>query len=93
MVKNQPGNAGDTDSRVLIQEDLTCLRATKLLHQRKKSWLLDVPGGTVVKNLPANAGDTGFYPWSGKIPHAMGQLIRVPQLMRTSPLEPVSHNY
>ena len=29
------------------------------------------PGGTVVKNLPANAGDardTGFHPWIGKIP-------------------------
>ena len=31
------------------------------------------PGGTVVKNLPANAGDTrekrpGFDPWVGKIP-------------------------
>ena len=32
------------------------------------------PGGSVVKNLPANAGDagdsgdSGFYPWVGKIP-------------------------
>ena len=28
------------------------------------------PGGTVVRNLPANAGDTRnrFYPWVGKIP-------------------------
>ena len=25
------------------------------------------PGGSVVKNLPTNAGD-GFYPWVGKIP-------------------------
>ena len=31
-------------------------------------------GILVVKNLPANAGDTGFDPWSRKIPHAMGQL-------------------
>ena len=28
----------------------------------------------MVKNLPANAGDTGFNPWSGKIPHATEQL-------------------
>ena len=28
------------------------------------------PGGSVVKNLPANAGE----PWSGKIPHAAEQL-------------------
>ena len=27
-----------------------------------------------VKNLPANAGDTGLDPWSGKIPHASEQL-------------------
>ena len=32
------------------------------------------PGGTVVENPPVNAGDTGFEPWSGKIPHAVEQL-------------------
>ena len=32
------------------------------------------PGGTVVKNLPANSGGHRFEPWSGKIPHAMEQL-------------------
>ena len=32
------------------------------------------PGGTVVKNPPANAGDYGFEPWSGRIPHAAEQL-------------------
>ena len=32
------------------------------------------PGGTVVKNPPANAGGRGFEPWSGKIPHAVEQL-------------------
>ena len=31
----------------------------------------DFPGSPVVKNPPANAGDTGFKPWSGKIPHAV----------------------
>ena len=31
------------------------------------------PGGGVVKNLPANAGDR-FNPWSEKIPHALKQL-------------------
>ena len=24
------------------------------------------PGGSVVKNLPANAGDVGLIPWSGR---------------------------
>ena len=27
-----------------------------------------------LKNLPANAGENGFEPWSGKIPHAAEQL-------------------
>ena len=41
------------------------------------------PGGTVVKNPPANTGDTGSSPgpWSGKIPHAHGAT------------KPVYHNY
>ena len=35
----------------------------------------DFPGGTVVKNPPSNAGDTGWIPSLGtKIPHAEGQL-------------------
>ena len=32
------------------------------------------PGGAVVKNPPANAGDMGSKPRSGKIPHATEQL-------------------
>ena len=31
---------------------------------KKDSW--DFPGGTVVKNLPANAGDTGSSPGPGR---------------------------
>ena len=34
----------------------------------------DFPGGAEVKNPPAIAGDNGFEPWSGKIPHATKQL-------------------
>ena len=33
-----------------------------------------------------------FSPWSGKIPHAKGQLSLVPQLLNPSPLEPVLRN-
>ena len=29
---------------------------------------MDVPGDSVVKNLPDNAGDTGLIPGSGKFP-------------------------
>ena len=33
------------------------------------------PGGAVVENPPANAGDTGLIPGQGtKIPHTTGQL-------------------
>jgi len=32
------------------------------------------PGGSVVKNPPANAGDMGLIPGPGKIPHAVEQL-------------------
>ena len=46
----------------------------------------DFPGGAVVKNPPANAGDTGSR--SGKIPHAVEQL----SLCATT-TEPVCHNY
>ena len=37
--------------------------------------ILKLPdGGAVVKNPPANAGDMGSSPRSGKIPHAAEQL-------------------
>ena len=44
-----------------------------LFHWKKRKKARDFPGGTVVKNLPANAGDTGSIP-GGKIPHAPEQL-------------------
>ena len=53
------------------------------------------PGGTVDKNQPANAGDSGST-WSRKIPRAMGQLSPctttteiVPQPLSPTHLEPV----
>ena len=39
-----------------------------------KLYLGDFPCGAVVKNPPANAGDMGSSPGSGKIPHDMKQL-------------------
>ena len=47
----------------------------------------DFPGGSVVKNLPASAGGHRFDPWSGRIPHAVGQ----PGPYATT-TEPVPHN-
>ena len=29
---------------------------------------MDIPGGSVVQNLPANAGDTGLIPGLGRCP-------------------------
>ena len=58
----------------------------------------------MVKNPSANAGDHGFEPWSGKIPHAAEQLspcaqllslhsrAREPQLLKPGSLEPVLCN-
>ena len=60
----------------------------------------DFPGGAVVENLPANAGDTGSSPVSGKIPHAAEQVspcattaeAHAPQLLKPTCLEPVLRN-
>ena len=41
---------------------------------------LGFPGGSVVENPPANAGDE-FNPWSGKIPQAEGQISLCTQLV------------
>ena len=40
-------------------------KGTVRLHRLKKK-KRDFPGGTVVKNLPANAGDTGSIPGPGR---------------------------
>ena len=44
----------------------------EIYNTKSKHW--DFPGGPVVKNLPANAGDTGLIPGSGEIPKAAEQL-------------------
>lgn len=40
---------------------------------QKKTKKSGFPGGSVMRSLPANSGDS-FDPWSGKIPSAVGQL-------------------
>ena len=45
-------------------------------------------GGAVVKNLPANARDTGSSPGLGRFPHATEQLS-----LRATTTEPACHNY
>ena len=66
------------------------------LRDNVKNVCRDFPGGPVVKNLPSNAGDMGSISGRGtKIPHAMGQLTHVPQLLspHTTTREPTCHNY
>ena len=49
---------------VLIDNIMNVLNATELLALK---WLiLGFPGGAVVKNPPANAGDTGSSPGPGR---------------------------
>ena len=50
----------------------------------------DFPGGPVVKNLPANSGDTGLSPFPcgiRMIPHAMGLHITEPVHSRAQALQ------
>ena len=42
---------------------------------------LDFPGGTVVKNLPANAGDMGSSPGPGRSYMLWSNSARVPQVL------------
>ena len=57
-----------------------------------KSIFRGFPGGAVVENLPANAGDTGSEPWSGRIPHAAEQLGPCATTTEPARLEPVLRN-
>ena len=52
----------------------------------------DFPGGTLVKNLPANAGNTGSSPRPRKIPHAAEQLSPCATATEACALEPVLRN-
>ena len=76
MVENLPANAGDTGSspgrseehtsELQSHSDLVC---RLLLEKKKKHKIVyegDFPGGAVVKNPSANAGDTGSSPGPGR---------------------------
>ena len=65
------------------------------------------PGGVVVENPPANAGDTGLSPGPGRSHMPLSNKARAPQLLslhprvhepqllspRATATEPVCHNY
>ena len=42
-------------------------------RQRREGWASGFPGGSVVQNPPAHAGDHGFYLWSWKFLHTQEQ--------------------
>ena len=46
-----------------------------------KKNLQDFPGGSVAKNLPASAGDTGSIPGRGRFRMMWGNKVHVPQLV------------
>ena len=50
-------------------------------YLRLKTLLLGFPGGAVVKNLPANAGDLGSSPGPGRSHLLWSNYARVPQLL------------
>ena len=52
----------------------------------------DFPGGTEVKNPPANAGDTGSSPGQGRSHMPRSNEACVPQLLKPARLEPVLRN-
>ena len=58
----------------MIQQ-LTIFYAEKYFIKRYTT--VSFPGGPMVKNPPAYAGDT-FDAWCGEIPHTMEQLSRCP---------------
>ena len=49
-------------------------------------------GGSVVKNLPANAGDTGSIPGPGGSYMPQGNYAHAPQLLKPHALEPAHHS-
>ena len=74
--------------RVLLSPDGQSLRGKHAVAEGKTG-AQGFPGGSVIKNLPANAED---HPWSGKIPHAAEQLSPCsragePQLLKPGRLE------
>ena len=54
--------------------------------------VLGFPGGAVVENLLANAGDTGSSPGLGRSHMPRSNWAREPQLTEPARLEPVLHN-
>ena len=60
-----------------VEKNRCCPLCKTKIKRRKNNEVCtkDIPGGLVVRNMPANSGDTGSIPGlSGKIPYTRGQL-------------------
>ena len=54
--------------------------------------MMDFPGGSVVNNLPASAGDKGWIPGVGRSYMLQNNSAHVPQLLKLSHLDPILCN-
>ena len=50
----------------LLERDYLVDVRSKTGDRGRKTLFWGFPGGSVVKNSPANAGNTGSFPWSGR---------------------------
>ena len=64
----------------------------EILAAIKKFTLRDLPGGPVVKNLPANLQGTQVQPLVQEDPTCRGETACEPQLLSLCALKPVLHN-
>ena len=60
--------------KIFFQKAIQVYWFLKIKNSSYKNNAWDFPGGSVVKNPPANAGDTGSSPGPGRFPHAAEQL-------------------
>ena len=76
VAKSSPNPAFPSGAK--IQNSLIwSWEALQILQQRRTDW--GFPGGSVVKNLPANAGDTALIPDRGRCHMPQGNKAPVPQ--------------
>ncbi|KAJ8788374.1 hypothetical protein J1605_000430 [Eschrichtius robustus] len=92
VVESLPANAGDTGSRPGLggshmprsgwarEPQLLSLRIWSLCSATREA-AIGFPGGAVVKNLPANAGNMGWSPGPGRSHMPQSNKARAPQLL------------
>ena len=68
------------------------MASIKQLKIQPNSALQGFPGGAVVKNPPANAGDTGSSPGLGRSHMPRSNYAHAPQLLKPACLEPMLGN-